>query len=105
MLASARMSAWSPAPLVGSDAAKVSTTGSERVGSGMREKREAGRGVTLEIRPRLRAPTGGHYHPFEGARACHRILTTTPKFDYALERARTAAFEDLAVPRLRLHLR
>src|SRR5688572_4318792 len=71
----------------------------------MKEKREAVRGVTLEIRPRLRAPTGGHYHQFEGARASQRILTTTPKFDHALERARTAAFEDLALSRLRLHLR
>src|SRR5687767_6000546 len=102
MLAKASRSACRPAPLVGSLAAKVSTTGSEGTGSFIGEKHEAVRGVTLEIRPRLRAPTGGQYHRF---RVRARILTTTPAFAYAFERARTAALQDLALPRLRLHLR
>src|SRR5687768_11373878 len=104
MLARASRSAWRPAPLVGSEAAKVSTRG--RPGASLiGEKHEAVRGVTLEIRPRLRAPTGGQYHQFQGCARVPRILTTTLGFEHALERARTAAFEDLALPRVRLHLR
>src|SRR5512134_721988 len=105
MLASARRSACRPAPLVGSLAAKVSTTGSEGTRSFIGEKREAARGVTLEIRPRLRAPTGGQYHRFQGCARVPRILTTTPVFDHAFERARTAGLQDLALSGLRLHLR
>src|SRR6187399_3159853 len=83
MLARASRSAWRPAPLVGSEAAKVSTRGS--VGTSViREKHEAVRGVTLEIRPRLRAPTGGQYHRFQGCARVPRILTTTPGFDQCL---------------------
>src|SRR3954464_7231844 len=57
-------------------------------------------GVTLAIRPRPRAAAGV---VLRSARSC--ILTTTPAFAYASLRCTPRCLQDLALPRLRLHLR
>src|SRR5687768_9996536 len=105
MLASASRSAWRPAPLVGSLAAKVRTAGREGTGSFM-GIRGAGMGG-LHLKSGLgcvRQPRVTNID-FRSARVLP-ILLNTPAFTYAFERARTrrCTVQDLALPRLRLHL-
>src|ERR1043165_6822008 len=89
MLASASRSACSPAPLVGSVAANVSTAGSDGTDSFME-----GTGSTggLHLKPGFRcARQPGVDTMFQGARACIRILLTESAFAYAFDRRRAIA--------------
>src|ERR1700693_4184886 len=103
MLASARRSACSPAPLVGSVAANVSTAGRERMGSFMGGVRRFG-GITLETRPALRAPTGDRYDVSGSARV-FAFYSTASAFAYVFSRAGTTTLQNVALPCVRPHLR
>src|SRR5512135_3429231 len=104
MLATARRSACRPAPLVGSDAAKVSTAGSGAEGwfMGTRGASEVG----LHLKPGLRcARQPGLTTILQGARASLAFYSTVPAFAYAFRHAGCSAVQEMALPRLRLYLR
>src|SRR5690242_13645322 len=103
MLASARRSACNPAPLVGSEAAKVSTAGSGAEDSFMRTRGER---VGLHLKPGLRcARQPGLSTILQGARASLAFYSTVPAFAYAFRHTGRSAVQEMALPRLRLHVR
>src|SRR5215468_11950837 len=104
MLASARRSACSPAPLVGSVAANVRTAGREEMVSFMANAERFEEGVTLETPIALRVPIGHRYDASQGARVRAFYSTATP-FAYVFARARAKALSHVALPRLRADLR
>src|SRR4051812_31540092 len=99
MLASARMSAWRPAPLVGSVAAKVRTAG--RFGGDAFMGRRAGEWRRYTCNPAPIASAGRRSIPsLRAALATPAFYSTASPFSHVIQHDSGPAAQDLALPRL-----
>src|SRR3954451_25157907 len=103
MLASASRSAWRPAPLVGSVAAKVRTAG--RMGESFMEAGRTWWGGRYTCNPVPVAGVSAAFVPSARvALASFAFYSTTPAFSHVLQRGCRSTLQDLALPRLRIRL-